>query len=240
VGGSGSSIGNMSSTTPDQQPDQTHQAYDGVVTVGGPPQVRAAGALTVTKQATGPLENNCYLLADSATGERLLVDASGDAPVLLGLLAGSLEQVLTTHRHDDHWQALAEVVAATGARTLSGTNDAEAIPVPTDVPLFDGAQVMVGHQRLTVIELVGHTPGGVALLWEGDPERPHLFTGDSLFPGGPGRTTTPEEFGRLLGDLESKVFAVLPDQTWVYPGHGADTTLGAERASLPEWRARGW
>jgi glyoxylase-like metal-dependent hydrolase (beta-lactamase superfamily II) len=79
----------------------------------------------------------------------------------------------------------------------------------------------------------------VALLYRGA-DRPHLFTGDSLFPGGPGRTTGPEDFRSLMDDLEQRVFADLPDDTWVYPGHGDDTTLGAERPHLPEWRARGW
>ncbi len=92
-----------------------------------------------------------------------------------------------------------------------------------------------------VVHLRGHTPGSVALVYEGDPERPHLWSGDSLFPGGPGNTEKdPERFGRLMDDLERKVFGPLPDDTWVYPGHGKDTTLGAERPHLGEWRARGW
>ena len=94
---------------------------------------------------------------------------------------------------------------------------------------------------MRVIHIEGHTPGSIALLYEGDAERPHLFSGDSLFPGGAGNTEKDaERFGRLMDDLERKVFGPLPDQTWVYPGHGKDTTLGAERPSLPEWRARGW
>lgn len=94
---------------------------------------------------------------------------------------------------------------------------------------------------MRAIHLWGHTPGGLALLYEGDPERPHLFTGDSLFPGGVGNTQQdPERFARLLGDVETKLFGPLPDETWVYPGHGKDTTLGVERPHLAEWRARGW
>jgi glyoxylase-like metal-dependent hydrolase (beta-lactamase superfamily II) len=91
-----------------------------------------------------------------------------------------------------------------------------------------------------VIHLVGHTPGSIALLYDDPDGSPHLFTGDSLFPGGPGRTTDPQSFTSLMNDLGSKVFDRLPDETWVYPGHGHDTTLGAERASLDEWRRRGW
>ena len=92
-----------------------------------------------------------------------------------------------------------------------------------------------------MIALEGHTPGSIALLYAGDPERPHLWTGDSLFPGGPGNTEQDaHRFTRLMDDLEEKVFDRLPDETWVYPGHGNDTTLGAERPSLATWRERGW
>jgi glyoxylase-like metal-dependent hydrolase (beta-lactamase superfamily II) len=112
--------------------------------------------------------------------------------------------------------------------------------VPADRLVDDGDVVQVGACSLTVISLEGHTPGSVALLFEGD-ERPHLFSGDSLFPGGPGNTEKdPDRFGRLMDDLEGKVFGPLPDETWVYPGHGQDTTVGAERPAVPEWRARGW
>jgi glyoxylase-like metal-dependent hydrolase (beta-lactamase superfamily II) len=215
--------------------------YSGDVTVGGDADVRTAGALQVTKVATPPFENNCYLLRCTATGATLLVDAAGDAPLLLSLVGdGRLVGVLETHGHWDHVQALAEVEAATGAPVLVHAGDAAMLPVAADRLVEDGETLTVGECTLTVVHLEGHTPGSVALLWEGDPERPHLWSGDSLFPGGPGRTTTPEEFGSLMDDLERKVFGPLPDETWVYPGHGKDTTLGAERASLPEWRARGW
>jgi glyoxylase-like metal-dependent hydrolase (beta-lactamase superfamily II) len=91
-----------------------------------------------------------------------------------------------------------------------------------------------------VIHIVGHTPGSIALLYRDPAGHPHLWTGDSLFPGGPGATTNPESFASLMGDLEAKIFGRFPDDAWFYPGHGKDSTLGAERASLPEWRARGW
>ena len=215
--------------------------YRGEVTVGGPADVRTAGGLQITKVATPPFENNCYLLRCTATGDTLLVDAAGDAPRLLELVGdGRLVGVVETHGHWDHVQALAEVQQATGAPVLVHPGDAEMLPVPADRLLDDGETIRVGQCELTVVHLEGHTPGSVALLWVGDPERPHLWSGDSLFPGGPGRTTTPDEFGSLMDDLERKVFGPLPDETWVYPGHGNDTTLGAERPSVPEWRARGW
>lgn len=130
------------------------------------------------------------------------------------------------------------MVAATSARSLAGALDAPELPVSSSA-LGDGDEVRVGECTLEVIHLVGHTPGSIALLYH-DPAGPHLFTGDSLFPGGPGRTTNPHDFTSLMDDLEAKVFGRLPDDTWFYPGHGKDSTLGEERGSIPEWRARGW
>lgn len=215
--------------------------YTGDVAVGGLPDVREVGGLRLTKLAVGPMANNAYLLECVATGERCLVDAADDAARILGLLrAPRLGRVVTTHRHADHWQALGEVVAESRARTAAGRADAPAIPVPTDDLLDDGDEVRVGDLTFTVLSLVGHTPGSVALLHVDRQGNHHLLTGDALFPGGPGKTGSPEDFRSLMDDLERKVFGPLPDETWVYPGHGADTTLGAERPQLAEWRARGW
>jgi glyoxylase-like metal-dependent hydrolase (beta-lactamase superfamily II) len=215
--------------------------YSGKVIPGGPPAVRELDALSITKLSVGPMDNNAYLLECRATGELCLVDAAAEAPRLLALVDGRpLARVVTTHRHRDHWQALAEVVAATGATTAAGREDAPEIPVATDELLADGDVVLVGQVNLEVIHLVGHTPGSVALLFEDPAGHPHLFTGDSLFPGGVGKTSGPDTFGSLIDDVERKIFDRLPDTTWFYPGHGNDSTLGAERPSLPEWRARGW
>jgi glyoxylase-like metal-dependent hydrolase (beta-lactamase superfamily II) len=192
--------------------------YTGMVEVGGPVDVRELPGLTITKVATNPFNNNCYLLRDTASGDTLLVDAAGDPDRLLAALGdGTLIGVLETHGHWDHQQALAEVVEATGAPVLATAADAPDLPLPVDRLLEDGDVVLVGAHELTALTLVGHTPGSVALHYA--PQGGHLFSGDSLFPGGVGP---------------------LPDSTWVYPGHGCDTTLGAERPSLPEWRVRGW
>jgi glyoxylase-like metal-dependent hydrolase (beta-lactamase superfamily II) len=148
---------------------------------------------------------------------------------------------VTTHQHWDHHRALAEVVEATGAETLAGAEDVEGLPVPVDRPLRDGDRIQVGRSELEVIHLVGHTPGSVALLYDDPAGTPHLFTGDSLFPGGVGNTFGDEAaFRSLIDDVETKVFDRLPDETWFYPGHGDDSTLGAERPHLKEWRERGW
>ncbi|MFF7049227.1 MBL fold metallo-hydrolase [Streptomyces griseorubiginosus] len=215
--------------------------YSGQVTVGGPADVHELKDLMITKIAVGPMNNNAYLLRCRATDEQLLIDAANEAETLLGTIgADGIASVVTTHQHGDHWQALAEVVAATHARTYAGRADAEGIPVPTDVPVDDGDVIRVGRVELTARHLVGHTPGSIALVYDDPHGHPHVFTGDCLFPGGPGRTTRPEEFNSLMGGLETKLFDVLPDETWIYPGHGDDTTIGTERPHLAEWRARGW
>ncbi|PZM95457.1 MAG: Zn-dependent hydrolase [Actinobacteria bacterium] len=216
-------------------------AYTGVVTPGGPPDVRELERLTITKVSVGPMDNNAYLLRCRATGEQLLIDAANEAPRLLELIGDAgLATVVTTHRHQDHWMALEEVVARTGARSLAHAADAGELPVVSDT-IADGDRVTVGDCELEVIHLVGHTPGSVALLYRDPTGFPHLFTGDSLFPGGVGNTDRdPARFTSLINDVERKIFDRLPDETWFYPGHGRDSTLGAERPALPEWRARGW
>lgn len=216
--------------------------YHGNVKVGGPVQTHELAELMITKVAVGPMDNNAYLLRCRRTDEQVLIDAANDARTLLRLIGdGGLARVITTHRHQDHWQALAEVVARTGATTVAGRHDAEGIGVPTDQLVDEGDSIPVGKCSLSVIHLVGHTPGSVALLYDDPAGPPHLFTGDSLFPGGVGNTEgDAERFTSLVDDVEAKLFAELPDETWVYPGHGADTTLGNERPNLPEWRARGW
>jgi glyoxylase-like metal-dependent hydrolase (beta-lactamase superfamily II) len=214
--------------------------YHGNVQVGGPPDVHELTGLIITKVAVGPMNNNAYLLRCRDTGEQLLIDAANEADTLLRLLGGPLGRIVTTHQHYDHWQALGEVVKNTGARTTAHTLDAEGIPVPTDDLVEDNAEISVGRVTLRAIHLVGHTPGSIALLYDDPNGHPHLFTGDCLFPGGVGDTQQDSaRFASLIHDVETKLFDTLPDETWVYPGHGGDTTLGAERPHLQEWRDRG-
>ncbi|MEU6977952.1 MULTISPECIES: MBL fold metallo-hydrolase [unclassified Streptomyces] len=216
--------------------------YSGAVKVGGPADVHELTDLMISKVAVGEMNNNAYLLRCRATGEQLLIDAAAEAGTLLTLIGDDgIASVVTTHQHGDHWQALAEVVDATGARTYAGAYDAEGIDVPTDVLVQDGDTVTVGRVELTARRLVGHTPGSIALVYDDPHGHPHLFTGDCLFPGGVGGTWgDAEAFASLIHDVETKLFGALPDETWVYPGHGNDTTLGDERPHLEEWRERGW
>jgi glyoxylase-like metal-dependent hydrolase (beta-lactamase superfamily II) len=221
-------------------PGRSVVSYTGNVSVGGPPDRRELPGLSVTKLAVGPMDNNAYLLRCSRTGEALLIDAANEAGRLIELIGDTpVARIVTTHKHADHWQALAEVQAATGAAVVAHPVDAEEIPVAVTEPVEHGDTVRAGDIELAVIHLRGHTPGSIALRYDGAGE-PHLFTGDSLFPGGPGKTMNPADFTSLMNDLEQRVFDQLPDATWVYPGHGDDTTLGAERPHIPEWRARGW
>lgn len=216
--------------------------YSGEVRVGGAPDVHELKDLIITKVAVGPMDNNAYLLRCRATDEQLLIDAANDAHTLIEV-AGSdgLASVVTTHRHGDHWQALQAVVDATGARTYAGRHDAEGIPVRTDVPVEDGDTIGVGQVTLTARHLVGHTPGSIVLIYDDPHGHPHIFTGDCLFPGGVGNThDNPGHFTSLFEGVKAKLFDTLPDETWVYPGHGRDTTLGDERPHLAEWRERGW
>ena len=220
-------------------------SYTGDVTVGGAPDTRDLPGLSVTKVAVGPMDNNAYLLRCGQTGKMVVIDAANEAGRLLELIDGiPVSAIVTTHRHWDHWQALAEVTAATGAMVIAHPDDAAELPVTATSLVRGGDRVVVGATGMSVIHLRGHTPGSIALCYDADgalADTPHLFTGDSLFPGGPGNTDgDPARFGQLMDDLEERVFATLPDGTWVYPGHGNDTTLGTERPHVAEWRERGW
>jgi glyoxylase-like metal-dependent hydrolase (beta-lactamase superfamily II) len=218
-------------------------SYTGDVAVGGPADVRELPGLTITKLAVSDMANNAYLLQDTATGEALLIDAAAEPDALRELIGDAdVKTVVTTHGHWDHHRALPQIVEATGAETVAHPADAGDLPVPVTRPVEHGDTVRVGEQTLEVVHLRGHTPGSIALVWRGPGDAgTHVFTGDSLFPGGVGNTQQdPERFASLIDDVEQRLFGTLPDETWVYPGHGKDTTLGAERPQLGEWRARGW
>ena len=218
--------------------------YTGHVKPGTATRRTLPGA-TIIKMSVGPMDNNAYLVTCSRTGETLLIDAANDPEQLVALVgeyAPTLTLIVTTHQHGDHWQALDAVAGATGAPTAAHPLDAGTLPVQPDRLLNGGDTVEIGDLVFDVIHLRGHTPGSVALALRTTPERKatHLFTGDCLFPGGPGRTTQPGEFTQLMDDLLTRVFHIYGDATAVYPGHGDDTTLGAERPHLEKWRERGW
>lgn len=198
---------------------------------------------SIIKVSVGPMDNNAYLVTCKSTGKTLLIDAANDAEVLLDVIkqhAPELSLIVTSHQHFDHWQALEAVAEVTGAPTAAHSLDAEPLPVAPDRILADGDTIEIGDLTFDVIHLQGHTEGSVALALKTPDGVTHLFTGDCLFPGGVGKTWQPGDFERLLGDVSKKVFDIYDDRTVVYPGHGDDTTLGAERPHLGEWRERGW
>lgn len=217
--------------------------YSGHVDAGTTSEPILTSALEITKASVGPMDNNAYILRCRRTGNGLLIDAANEPERLVELIRerlgdGILETVVTTHRHKDHWLGLEMVMGVVGAVAYAHPDDADELPIPTD-PLVHGDTVRCGDVTLEVIHLRGHTPGSIALYWR-DPEgEGHLFTGDSLFPGGVGKTWGEGDFEQLVDDVEQRLFT-LPDDTHVYPGHGDDTTIGAERPHLHEWRARGW
>lgn len=226
------------------------KTYTGEVTPGGEPDERELGCLRLTKVAVDPeMSNNCYLLHCTETDDVVLVDAAAEPERLLALIGERrLTAVVTTHQHWDHHRALAAVVAAhPGAEVVAGVPDAAAIEEQTGVRVGRrvgaGDTVAVGSCSLEVVPVAGHTPGSVCLVLD-DPRAsatPHLFTGDCLFPGGVGATFgDADKFAQLIDEVESRLFARLPDETWFYPGHGGDGRLGDERPHLAEWRERGW
>lgn len=205
--------------------------------------------ITIRSISVAPMDNNVYLLTSKSSGAQVLIDAANEADSILELIesgkkdspAAHLVLIGTTHCHHDHVQALGKVHQVTQARTAAGSEDAPELPVPTDVLLEHGDLGEFDGFTLEAVKLRGHTPGSVAFLYR-DPHGPaHLFSGDSLFPGGLGNTQQdPERFESLYNDVVTRVFDVLDDDTVVHPGHGAETTLGAERPHLQEWKERGW
>lgn len=224
-------------------------SYTGDVRVGGPVDVQRLDALTIRKIAVGALANNAYLLTCAKDGIQLLIDPADNSEALLELIRkgsdiSQLDQVVVTHQHADHIGALAPVVAATGAPVATGADDAQSIREQTGVlinqRLTDGDVINFGSCSLSVVHLRGHTPGSVALVYQDEASGTHIFTGDSLFPGGVGKTASSADFSSLLDDVETRLFDRFDDATWIYPGHGSDTTLGVERPQLAMWRERGW
>lgn len=203
--------------------------------------------LTVTKIVVDEkMHNNCYLLRCASTGTQALIDAADDPDRLLRLIGPALvTSVITTHSHWDHHRALTKVVEETAAVTVAGAPDAADITAQTgveiDLEVSDGDVISVGAARLSVIRLTGHTPGSIALVYEPEGAPAHIFTGDSLFPGGVGNTFgDPHAFTTLIDDVEAKIFSEFDDSVVFHPGHGDGSTLGEQRPQLLEWRERGW
>lgn len=216
-------------------------SYTGHVEPDGDWAERTDGGVRIRKVSVGEMDNNVYVVSCTATGRALLVDAA-DRPDRLRQAIADVEPVavVQTHGHFDHVRAWEELSRDPGLPVWGHPGDADMFPQPLDRELDHGEVLEVGELRVEVLHVPGHTPGSLLYLVEGE-ERPHLLSGDTLFPGGAGNTFgDADAFARIMDGLEERVFGRLPDETWVYPGHGDDTTLGTERPKLGEWRERGW
>ena len=191
----------------------------------------------ITKVVVGPVDNNVYVVRCRHTGEAVLLDAANEHDRLLDLCrALGVRRVLETHGHWDHIQA---VPAVRDAGYEVGVTAADAAMLPAyDFVLEDDSVIEVGRLRLRTIATPGHTPGSMCFALEGSPV---LLSGDTLFPGGPGNTTFEGgDFATIIRSIEDRLFSTMPAETLVMPGHGARTTIGAERPHLDEWVERGW
>ncbi len=193
--------------------------------------------LEIHRYVVGPIDNNVFVLRCRATGDAVLVDAANEHGRLLEVTRNlGVRFVVETHGHWDHIQAVPALRDA-GLEIAVGGADAAMLP-SYDRTLEDDAVLPVGHLALRVLATPGHTPGSMCFAVEG---KPLLFTGDTLFPGGPGNTATDlGDFPRIIESIERRIFAPFGPETLVLPGHGTDTTLGREAPHLDEWVARGW
>jgi glyoxylase-like metal-dependent hydrolase (beta-lactamase superfamily II) len=191
----------------------------------------------IHKLVVGPMDNNVFVLRCRQTGDAVLLDAANEHDKLLDLCrALNVRKVLETHGHWDHIQA---VPAVRDAGYEVGVTSQDAAMLPSyDFVLEDSSVIEVGRLRLHTILTPGHTPGSMSFRLEGSPV---LFSGDTLFPGGPGATKFPGgDFNTIIRSIEDRLLSDLRGDTIVLPGHGADTTIGDERPHLQEWIDRGW
>ena len=191
----------------------------------------------IHKLVVGPMDNNVYVVRCRQTGEAVLIDAANEHDKLLDLAKRlGVREVLETHGHWDHIQAVTPMRDAGYSVHVTG-EDAGMLP-SYDQILDDDSVIEVGRLRLHTLHTPGHTPGSMCFLVDGSPI---LFSGDTLFPGGPGATRFPGgDFPTIIRSIEERIFSVLPADTIVLPGHGAETTVGAESPHLQEWIDRGW
>jgi len=192
--------------------------------------------LRLQKFEVGTMENNIYVLSDTASGEAYIIDGGYEPAEIARRAEGlTVRGVLVTHGHRDHHEHVAELKDLLGVPIGIGIDDASMLSVTADELIVDQQSLAFGAFGLQAIHTPGHTPGSTCFL-----VGQHLFTGDTLFPGGPGNTNRdPVRFERIIASIRGRLFS-LPDETVVYPGHGRDTTIGAERPQLDEWIARGW
>jgi glyoxylase-like metal-dependent hydrolase (beta-lactamase superfamily II) len=193
--------------------------------------------VAIHRLVVGPIDNNVFVVCCKATGEALLVDAANEPDLLLETCqALNVRQIVETHGHWDHIQAVPALREA-GYKVAVSAQDARMLPAYDEL-LKDDDVIAVGGLRIHAIHTPGHTPGSMCFAVDGSPV---LFSGDTLFPGGPGNTTFPGgNFAQIISSIDRRLFVPLPPETIVMPGHGANTTIGTERPHLDEWIQRGW
>ena len=197
-------------------------------------KVHEEGRLRLVK--VGPLGafgNNAYLIQDRESGDALIVDAPLEGDHLLEELGdGRVGRIVVTHRHPDHWASIDILKGATGASVACHEADIERYESKVDGTLVDGDEIEVGALRVRVIHTPGHTPGSLCLLVGS-----HLISGDTLFPGGPGRTDRPEDLQQSIQSITTRLFS-LPDETLVHPGHGDDGSIGQSKREYAVFASR--
>ncbi len=181
----------------------------------------------------GPYETNSYILTCPRTKESVVVDAPADAPTVIRQLKGTHPRyILITHNHMDHLGSLSDLISELGIPVAAHPEDAKKLPSSPEILLADGGTLSFGNVNLSVLHTPGHTPGSVCFL-TGE----YLISGDTIFPGGPGRTGSPAKLKQIIESITSKIFS-LPDNTQIFPGHGDSTILKKEKEAFAVFSSR--
>ena len=192
------------------------------------------GEVRIIKVNMGPYDNNGYIVSCPETGEGILIDTPAEPELLLDAVGDvDIKAILITHNHQDHLLGFAEITGSLGSPVGITAADKGPLPKPPDMELADGQVIGFGKRELRVLVTPGHTDGASCFL-----VGKHLFSGDTLFPGGPGKSRSPEALAQILESINSKLLT-LPDDTAVYPGHGGDdTTIGEARRRYAVYAAK--
>ncbi|MDY6893267.1 MAG: MBL fold metallo-hydrolase [Chloroflexota bacterium] len=189
--------------------------------------------IQIDRLETAPFGTNAYVIVCSTTGDSVLIDAPGESGRILERLRGTNPRyILITHGHLDHLLALTEIKSHLAVPVAAHPLEVEALPSTADILLDDGDEVLFGNVKLRVLHTPGHTPGSLCFL-----TGRYLISGDTLFPGGPGKTSTPADLNQIIESITTKLFK-LPDDTRVYPGHGDSTDLGKEKREFAAFSSR--
>lgn len=189
--------------------------------------------IRIEKLQMGPYGTNCYIVVCNRTKESLVIDAPAHADRIASKLSGTQPKyILLTHDHMDHIGALAALRSKLNIPLGTHTLDSSQVSPAPEISLKDGDTIPLGNLVFDVLHTPGHTPGGLCFI-----TGVHLFSGDSIFPGGPGKTWSPANLKQLIGSLKAKIF-VLPDETQIYPGHGEITNIRKEKEEFAVFESR--